>query len=482
MRVLGRVRLSRLTDESTSIARQREVIEQWASANGHEVVAWAEDADVSRGVNPFDTPALGPWLTDEKAPEWDIVACWKLDRLATGSIYLAKVLEWCQDNDKILVSVTESLDMSTWVGRMVANVIAGVAEGEWEAIKERSRASHQALRRMGRWGGGMLPFGYVVERGDDGGAYLAPDPAEREVIWAMADMALEGASLREIATRCQETGVPPRRGTRWYPESVSRILRSRWVLGQMAHDPDWTEAEKEKRPFRPRVILGADGLPLQRAEPLLDERTWEAVQTALDERSKTKARSDGAGLLLDVAFCGTCGAKLYRRISRPPRGGEYRYWRCSNKSPRGDCPADNLPGEQLEAAVGEYLLEYIGDRERTERVYVPGDDSAEERARIDRAIAGVREEADLGLYDSDRAGYLERLKALTTRREALAATEGRAAGYEARSTGETYREAWERMDVAGRRKLLTDAGITVKATARPWSLEWDIPDLDRLPS
>jgi hypothetical protein len=39
-KVLGRVRLSRLTDESTSESRQREVIEQWAASHDHEIVAW----------------------------------------------------------------------------------------------------------------------------------------------------------------------------------------------------------------------------------------------------------------------------------------------------------------------------------------------------------------------------------------------------------------------------------------------------------
>uniref|UniRef100_A0AB39U217 Resolvase/invertase-type recombinase catalytic domain-containing protein n=1 Tax=Mycolicibacterium phage Alyssa1 TaxID=3240801 RepID=A0AB39U217_9CAUD len=47
MKVLGRARLSVASEESTSIERQREVIEQWANANGHTVVGWAEDIDVS---------------------------------------------------------------------------------------------------------------------------------------------------------------------------------------------------------------------------------------------------------------------------------------------------------------------------------------------------------------------------------------------------------------------------------------------------
>ena len=61
MRVLGRIRLSRMTEESTSAARQREIIEMRAKSNDHEIVGWAEDIDVSGSVDPFDTPQLGPW-------------------------------------------------------------------------------------------------------------------------------------------------------------------------------------------------------------------------------------------------------------------------------------------------------------------------------------------------------------------------------------------------------------------------------------
>ena len=114
MRVLGRLRLSRSTEESTSIERQREVIAQWANANGHTVVGWAQDIDVSGSVDPFDTPALGPWLND-RAPEFDIVACWKLDRLGRNAIQLSKLFVWDQAHDKIIVSCSESIDLCRYV-------------------------------------------------------------------------------------------------------------------------------------------------------------------------------------------------------------------------------------------------------------------------------------------------------------------------------------------------------------------------------
>jgi site-specific DNA recombinase len=97
MRVLGRLRLSRSTEESTSIERQREIIQQWADTNKHTVIGWAE---------------LGEWL-NRRAPEWDILCAWKLDRLGRNAIQLNRLFGWCGEHDKTVVSCSESIDLST---------------------------------------------------------------------------------------------------------------------------------------------------------------------------------------------------------------------------------------------------------------------------------------------------------------------------------------------------------------------------------
>ena len=94
----------RSTVESTSIERQREIIQQWCDANSHAVVGWASDVDVSGSVDPFETPDLGKWL-GQRASEFDIVACWKLDRLGRNAIQLNKLFGWCKEHDKTVVSL-----------------------------------------------------------------------------------------------------------------------------------------------------------------------------------------------------------------------------------------------------------------------------------------------------------------------------------------------------------------------------------------
>ena len=198
MRVLGRIRLSRSSEESTSVERQRELIETWAKANNHEIVAWAEDVGVSGAVSPFDTPALGPYLKEPASNDWDILVAWKLDRLARNSININKLFAWVTDNDKTLVSISENIDLSTWVGRMIANVIAGVAEGELEAIKERVTASKKKLRESGRWDGGRIPYGYRPSPINTGGYTLEKDPETFPVLRRIIEDFINGKPIRVI--------------------------------------------------------------------------------------------------------------------------------------------------------------------------------------------------------------------------------------------------------------------------------------------
>ena len=88
LRVLGALRLSRNTDESTSPKRQTERIEWWSGGHDGELVHIAEDLDVSGKVSPFDRDGLGEWLKEENAHKWDVLVAWKLDRISRSAVFL----------------------------------------------------------------------------------------------------------------------------------------------------------------------------------------------------------------------------------------------------------------------------------------------------------------------------------------------------------------------------------------------------------
>lgn len=430
MRVLGRVRLSRLTEESTSAARQRELIENWAQTHGHEVIGWAEDLEVSGSIDPFEAPALREWW--ERESEWDIMCAWKLDRIGRRAIPLNKVFGWMIEHDKTLVCVSDQIDLSHWVGRLVANVIAGVAEGELEAIRERNKASRRKLLEDGRWPGGHAPYGFVTVPHPSGGWRLGHNREEVAVIRSIADRVCGGEAVDAVS---ESYGL--------LPSTVWRMLRSRYLMGHATYEG--------------RTVRDRAGMPVLNAEPILGQEEWDRLQKALDARKKAYSRTRGASVMIGIAYCPICDAQLYSRLFKRKYGpGEYRYYYCPNKHGR------NIPAEKVEQLVFDTFLEQFGDDPVLERVYVPAENHQNE---LDAAVRAVDELTPiLGAVTSAtmRSRLTEQLRALDFEISRLEQLPSRPAGWEWRETGATFKTVWPTATDEEKRKMIIDAQITVK--------------------
>src|SRR5690606_11318181 len=120
-RALAAVRLSVLSDSSTSRGRRVEHGTNRVRARGWEHAGTAEDPDVSATkYSPFNRPELGQWLTDDPPEPWDVLVVWRLDRLIRSSRDLAELLAWCEDRGKGFVSATEGFDLRTPFGKAMA--------------------------------------------------------------------------------------------------------------------------------------------------------------------------------------------------------------------------------------------------------------------------------------------------------------------------------------------------------------------------
>jgi site-specific DNA recombinase len=441
LRVLGRIRLSKDQDDSgTSIERQRESIEQWSKMHGHVVTSWAVDSGVSGSISPFDTPELGPWLTAEKLPDWDVLVAYRLDRLSRRVIPLNELFGFVQRHGKTLASVSESLDLSTWIGRLVANVIAGVAEGELEAARERNLGSQKTVRQLGRWHGGTLPYGYTTDHRQDG-HYLVPDPEERRVIREeILPRVLAHQSSHSIARDLNDAGIPPRKGGVWNALVIRKMIRGRWLLGENEH--------------RGKLITDENGMPALRAEPILTSDEHQRAVAALAARTVRISRKQ-ANPLGGVLFCYLCEAPMY--LQSDTRRGNASY-RCAKRAQ--GCKCRGVRSDTAYELVEDAFLSAVGDVERRAKVFAPGRDNRQSVADIEAAIAVCRRERDLGLYDKDDEAYFERLKRLVARRDELQQLPV-SAGFEWKDLGETYAQAWKTINAEQRRTLLLDSNIRV---------------------
>lgn len=478
-RVLGRVRLSRVTDATTSPERQRAIIEQWATAHGHEVIDWATDLDVSRSVNPLEAPGLGPWLSD-RSEQFDIIATWKLDRLATGSIYLSKVMEWAQTNGKSIVSVTESFDLNTWVGRMVANLLAGVAEGELEAIRARNYSAAQYNIKAGKYRGSTPPVGYVGKKIDGQWRYVH-DPVMAPIVQEIIDRVISGESLRSIRLDLIDRGIPSPQAhgrilrdkapgsTEWRINAMKRFLQSPALLGQVVYREAETDASGQfirdsmgkKKYGQEQILRDESGAPVVRAEPLIDRKKFDELQEALKNKNfAPKRRKNPVSPLLQVIFCGVCGRPCYRQ-----RGRHFDYWRCASAQYRENCGNNGWRLEEAEELVEERLLTDFGHLEMKRRVFVPGDDTATELAEVEAELNDIAALVGTPAFRGKaRDTLMARIEALSARRDELEARPVQEPGYRFEPTGETFSEHYNGLDNEGKNKFLRDNKVRLTYT------------------
>jgi site-specific DNA recombinase len=451
MRVLGRLRLSRSTDESTSIERQREMVAQWADVNGHAVIGWAVDTDVSGSIDPFDTPQLGGWLGN-RAPEFDVIACWKLDRLSRNAIKLNKLFGWCIEHDKTVVSCSDSIDLSTPVGRLIANVIGFLAEGELEAIRERSRSSKAKLRDLGRWPGGKVPYGYTAVELDGGGWTLQVDPDAAAVVRRIVEALLAGRPLAHIAEGLNSDGIPPSEVYRgrssgdatWHVSSIRNKLRSKSLLGYVHHQGE--------------TVRNDSGAPVVYAEePLVSLDEWNRVQALLDSnQSRRTGAKPTKGLLTGLLVCHFCGEPMYFQPSKA-RGKLYRYYQCSSRKHTA------VSADDLEELVMQEFLEAFGDVPVRERVWVPGDSHEAELREAVTAFDELSATAGRMTSVTAKQRLQQQLEALDAKIADLESAPVREARYEYQETGQTYRQVWEGLDLQGKAAQLAKSGITLAA-------------------
>ena len=185
------VRLSRVTDATTSPERQLQACQELCAQRGYEVVGIAEDLDVTGKSSPFDRPQLGDWLTN-RFGEFDVIVVYRMDRIVRRLLDLADLIRWGQEHHVALVSASESfLDLTAPFGDVVALLVAKVAEMELAAISDRNAAAFQYNYRAGKYRGGVPPWGYLPEH-VDGDWKLVQDPVQVAVVTEVVARVLAG--------------------------------------------------------------------------------------------------------------------------------------------------------------------------------------------------------------------------------------------------------------------------------------------------
>jgi len=336
-----------LDQEFNSLDAQYEACAAYITSQRHEgwtlVKTRYDDGGFSGGN--MERPALKRLLADVAAGKVDVIVLYKVDRLTRSLADFSKVVEVLDDAKASFVSVTQSFNTTTSMGRLMLNVLLSFAQFEREVTGERIRDKIAASKKKGMWMGGTVPIGYVVK---DRKLLVDPDGAKtvRHIFRRYLDLGSGSALLAEL----RDEGYRTRQCAS--PKRIGGNPFSRGMLFNLLANPVYRGCIKHRDAVHPGEH-----------EAIIDEVLWNAVQAKIaDNQNNHKGRRAArepsllAGILRDG---------LGRRMtsSHATKGKiRYRYYVTHQDEIRADAPAPwRMPAKDLEAAVIERLRQFFSN-------------------------------------------------------------------------------------------------------------------------
>jgi DNA invertase Pin-like site-specific DNA recombinase len=335
--------------EFNSLDAQREACEAYIKSQTHEGWKLIPDRYDDGGISgaSLDRPDLQRLLDDIRAGRVDTVVVYKVDRLTRSLTDFAKLVELFDAHGVSFVSVTQSFNTTSSMGRLTLNVLLSFAQFEREVIGERVRDKVAASKRRGLWMGGPVPLGYINQ---DKKLFIVPEEAE-SVRW-IYQRYLELGAMGPLLQDLDRVGIKtkPRLyangravgGGRFGKGGLNHLLKNRCYVGEIAH--------------RGEVYI-ADHVPI------LDRSLFEAVQAKLAANNvETKLKVRSSPYLLTGLIFDSAGNRMSPTHTRK-NGVRYRYYVSQAVEQRRKGEAGSVarvPAPDIEALVGGYAAGLAG--------------------------------------------------------------------------------------------------------------------------
>jgi DNA invertase Pin-like site-specific DNA recombinase len=236
--VYTRVSTEDQAKEGFSLDAQLDKLRSYCKARDWEIGGeYVDDGYSGRNVK---RPAYKRMM--DETDKWDALLVIKMDRIHRNSKNFMLMMEELKKKEKEFVSMTESLDTSTAMGRFVMDIIQRIAQLESEQIGERV---YSGMEQKARINGGVLgfniPYGYDYRNGK-----LEINKIESAVVKDIYSWYLEGKSLGKIAKELNNSEIPTKKGGLWAKKTISAILKNPTYCGYLHWEDFVNKSDHEK--------------------------------------------------------------------------------------------------------------------------------------------------------------------------------------------------------------------------------------------
>jgi DNA invertase Pin-like site-specific DNA recombinase len=359
--------------EFNSLDAQREACEAYVASQKPEGWVLVPDRYDDGGISgaTLERPALRRLLADIEAHRVDVVVVYKIDRLSRALMDFAKLVEVFDRNTVTFVSVTQSFNTTTSMGRLTLNILLSFAQFEREVIGERIRDKFAASRKKGMWMGGFVPLGYdVMDR------KLVVNEVEAATVRMIFERFIKIGSATTLVRALRSEGVTGKQGKLVDKGYIYKLINNRVYVGEAVHKGTAYPGEHQ---------------------PIITRTVWDRVHAILRESPRKRGahtRAQTPALLKGLIF-GPTGRALTPAHTR--KGGKlYRYYVSTDvlKRDADACSVRRIPAGEIEIAVVDQLRGLL----RSPEIIV-------------RTWRAARQSID-GLNESDVRNALQRLDPL----------------------------------------------------------------------
>ncbi len=220
----ARVSTSEQGEDGVSLDNQRERIAAWCVASGFTLEGiFVETMSGARALNRPELQAALSTVCRARG----VLVVYSLSRLARSVRDTLDSADRLERFGADLASLTERIDTSSAVGKMVFRLLSTLNEFERDQLAERTESAMAHLRRSGRLISRHVPYGYDL--GPDG-RNLVTNAREQAALARISSLRASGLSFAGIADELAAAGIPTNEGGQWYPATIRRILERRRKL------------------------------------------------------------------------------------------------------------------------------------------------------------------------------------------------------------------------------------------------------------
>ena len=345
-------------DTSESVATQIKLSREYAEIiyRGQELrfITYGKD----EGFTGFDMnrPDFKKMMADVENGVLDVVIVYRLDRISRNVPEFSYIFSRLQANHVSFISVKESFDTSTPIGRTVMYILAAFAQLERDTTSERVSDSMEEMAVQGFWTGGRCPAGTTsVKRmvGNKEHSFLVLDDNIGHV-QKLFSLILSGYSITAAERYCRNYGIKSLSGKFLNTSQIYFILtnpvycqnapealayfraKGNYKLpdnadalfdgkhGLIAYGRNARSSSGEERP-----IVIAIGIH----DYAVTAKDWIAVQNRLGLKKQVRTSKYELGLLKGVLRC-KCGHRMITKIYNQ-KGVQYRNYLCSVRDRMG---------------------------------------------------------------------------------------------------------------------------------------------------